>query len=173
MSAVNLRPHAAPIMAPAGDAPEKSPANKESIMLKTLIPVDGSAPADRAIDAAATLARNGCGLEVTLINVREGPVYYGELPPMSVETIEEAQKAWQEDVLRKAEQRARDGGLRLTDSRRSIGYASAEILSAATALGADQIVMGTRGRGAVGSLILGSVAQRVVHESKVPVVLVR
>jgi len=33
--------------------------------------------------------------------------------------------------------------------------------------------MGTRGRGAVGSLLIGSVAQRVVHLAKVPVVLVK
>jgi nucleotide-binding universal stress UspA family protein len=33
--------------------------------------------------------------------------------------------------------------------------------------------MGTHGRGMVGSLLLGSVAQRVVHRAKVPVLLVR
>jgi nucleotide-binding universal stress UspA family protein len=33
--------------------------------------------------------------------------------------------------------------------------------------------MGTHGRGAVGSLLIGSVAQRVVHLAKVPVLLVK
>ena len=38
---------------------------------------------------------------------------------------------------------------------------------------ADQIAMGTRGMGAVGSLFLGSVALGVVHRSAVPVLLVK
>ena len=33
--------------------------------------------------------------------------------------------------------------------------------------------MGAHGRGAVGSLLMGSVAQRVVHQAKVPVLLVK
>ncbi|MCJ9712965.1 universal stress protein, partial [Bordetella hinzii] len=37
----------------------------------------------------------------------------------------------------------------------------------------DRIVMGTRGLGAVGGLVLGSVAQKVIHLSPVPVTLVK
>ena len=48
-----------------------------------------------------------------------------------------------------------------------------EIVRVAEERDVDQIVMGTHGRGAVGSLLLGSVAQRVVHQTKVPVLLVR
>jgi nucleotide-binding universal stress UspA family protein len=39
--------------------------------------------------------------------------------------------------------------------------------------GADCVVMGTRGLGAVGGLVLGSVASKVVHLVKVPVTLVK
>ena len=39
--------------------------------------------------------------------------------------------------------------------------------------GVDCIVMGTRGMNALGGLLLGSVAQRVVHLASVPVMLVK
>ena len=34
------------------------------------------------------------------------------------------------------------------------------------------MIMGTQGRGALGTLFLGSVAQRVLHGAKVPVLMV-
>ena len=43
------------------------------------------------------------------------------------------------------------------------GLPSEQIIAAAKATGAAQIVMGTHGRGAVGTFFLGSVAQRVVR----------
>lgn len=39
--------------------------------------------------------------------------------------------------------------------------------------GCDQIVMGTRGLGGVASMLLGSVAIKVIHLSKVPVLLIK
>jgi nucleotide-binding universal stress UspA family protein len=40
-------------------------------------------------------------------------------------------------------------------------------------LGCDGIVMGSHGRGAMGSLVLGSVSTKVIHWTKVPVTLVK
>jgi len=37
----------------------------------------------------------------------------------------------------------------------------------------DRIVMGTRGLGAVGGLLLGSVARKVIHLADVPITLVK
>jgi len=47
------------------------------------------------------------------------------------------------------------------------------IVERARVLGADEIVMGTRGRGPVSGLILGSVAARVVQLAHCPVTVVR
>lgn len=54
-----------------------------------------------------------------------------------------------------------------------IGSAAAAVIAPAAEHDCDVIVMGTRGMGAVGSLVMGSVAQKVVHLAPVPVTLVK
>ena len=142
-------------------------------MLKMLIAIDGSTHALNAIATVAAMAKAGLPLQVTLLNVRDEPVYYGELPPLSVEAIIEGQRARQEAVLQAATRHAREHGIEPVEVRRAEGWVADEIVQAAAEIGADQIILGTRGMGAMRSLIMGSVAQRVVHGSKVPVLLVK
>lgn len=141
--------------------------------LKLLVAVDGSDHARRAIDAAAALAEHGCSLRVVLLNVREVAPVYG--PDMFIDwgALEDAQLQQQHKLLAEAEAHARTRGLQLLPSRSAQGFPSDEIVAAARDAGADQIVMGTRGLGAMRSLFIGSVAQRVLHASPVPVLLAR
>jgi len=53
------------------------------------------------------------------------------------------------------------------------GLPADEILRAARRARADLVVMGTHGRRGVSRLFMGSVAERVVRESRVPVLTVR
>ena len=53
------------------------------------------------------------------------------------------------------------------------GNAFLEILQAARELNSDMIVMGTRGRTGLSSPVIGSIAERVVRASEVPVLTVR
>jgi len=141
--------------------------------MKMLIAVDGSEHARRAIEAAARLAQQMRSAEVVLLNVADAMVFYGELPPFDLEAVERDQRQHQERLLAEAEAQARACGLQEVLTQSAVGLAAQEILRVADERGVDQIVMGTHGRGAVGSLLLGSVAQRVVHQAKVPVLLVR
>ncbi len=54
-----------------------------------------------------------------------------------------------------------------------VGHAAEEILRAAKEGKVDLIVMGSRGLGGIGSLLLGSVAQSILSASEVPVLVVR
>jgi len=63
-------------------------------------------------------------------------------------------------------------GLRATFSAR-LGHAGEVIASMADKGGFELIVMGSHGHGAIGSLVLGSVANRVLADCKTPVLLLR
>ncbi|TKX83377.1 universal stress protein, partial [Halorubrum sp. SS5] len=53
------------------------------------------------------------------------------------------------------------------------GSPSREIITHAEEAGCDLVVMGTHGRGGIDRLLLGSVAEKVVRGSSVPVLTVR
>jgi nucleotide-binding universal stress UspA family protein len=141
-------------------------------MFKILIAVDGSEHANNAIEAVARLPREPGGVTVALVNI-SNPVYYGELPARAIEGVEEARLAQQARVLEDASKLAQAKGLAVSGTHGTSGQVAMEIVALARETGADQIAMGTRGMGAVGSLFLGSVALGVVHRSPVPVLLVK
>ena len=53
-----------------------------------------------------------------------------------------------------------------------IGEPAQEIVRFAVEWGADLVAMGTRGQGALSAMVLGSVAQKVIGSSRVPVLIV-
>lgn len=55
----------------------------------------------------------------------------------------------------------------------AVGHPVDEILKAASKEKSHMIVMGTRGHGLLGRALMGSIAQRVVTDSDVPVLLVK
>lgn len=54
-----------------------------------------------------------------------------------------------------------------------MGEAAPEIEGLADALGSRGIAVGSRGLSAAESLLLGSVAYQIVHQARVPVLIVR
>jgi nucleotide-binding universal stress UspA family protein len=142
-------------------------------MMKLLIAIDGSDHARRAIEAAARLAKEGVAVDAVLVHVRDSPAYYGELPPFDYESIESSLRQRQSTLLEAGLAQARNSGLPTVATQAAQGQAAQEIVRLAAERGADCIVMGTRGMNALGGLLLGSVAQRVVHLAAVPVMLVK
>jgi nucleotide-binding universal stress UspA family protein len=141
-------------------------------MLRLLIAVDGSEHARNAIDAAARLGREG-EVEAVLVHIREGHTYHGDLTPRDYERIAEQALAQQSQVLEGALAHARKSGLARVETLGEEGTPDVDIPRIAMQRSADMIVMGTRGLAPVSALLLGSTAQRVVHNASVPVLLVK
>lgn len=142
-------------------------------MLKILIAVDGSEHANRAIEAVAKMVRSSLDMEAILLCVSPEPVFYGDYTAATIQKIEEDQKNQQNTILTKATEHARALALDLGEPVRAYGVVANEIVRVAKEMHVDQIAMGTRGMGAVGNMLLGSVAQRVIHQAPVPVLLVK
>lgn len=141
-------------------------------MYKLLIAVDGSAPSNRAIEAVARMAERIGPVSVVLVHVRERISPHAALSAATQAQIVQANQQQQDHLIAAALEHARGCGLAIGTTRRAEGSPAPEIVAAAAECGADQIVLGTRGAGAIGSLFLGSIAQRVVQLADVPVLLV-
>lgn len=141
--------------------------------MKLLIAVDGSEHARHAIEVAAKLARDLPATEVVLLNVRTPVVYFSEVPMVDFQSLDGLAQADQDRLLETAQTQARALGLARISVRSAVGQPAQEIVRVASDAAVDQIVMGTRGMNALAGLLMGSVAQRVVHLAPVPVLLVK
>lgn len=142
-------------------------------MLKILIAVDGSEHAERAMAAVGKMARASLELEAILLCVSPEPLFYGSYSAATLQKIEAEQVIQQNVILNLAMEQASAAGLKVSESVRAYGVIANEIVRIAKDRQVDQIVMGTRGMGAMGNLFIGSVAQAVIHQSSVPVLLVK
>lgn len=142
-------------------------------MLKILIAVDGSEHANRAIEAVGKMAQSSLNVEAFLLCVIPEPIFYGDYTVATIQKMEEDQKKHQTALLVKATKHAQAQGLKLGEPARAYGVVANEIVRVANDRQVDQIAMGTRGMGAVGSMFLGSVAQKVIHQASVPILLVK
>jgi nucleotide-binding universal stress UspA family protein len=134
-----------------------------------LVPTDGSSEVDAVLDHAAKLAAvHDADLHALYVINTAG---YAGLPgDAAIGGLDAMMNEQGEAALDRAAERA-DG--RLTERVLVEGTPSAEIVAYADEAGCDLIVMGTHGRGGIDRLLLGSVAERVVRTSPVPVLTVR
>jgi len=136
---------------------------------KILVAVDHSEISDRAVIAARDLAALSHG-EVWVLHLREREVGV----KIGVLTVDETTEEANAEVAASVEVFTQAGVKAHGEVRNTIfGYAAREIVSDAEEIGADVIVMGSRGRGDLTGLLLGSTAHKVIHLSHRPVLIVR
>ena len=146
--------------------------------MKIIVPFDGSGPSQRAVDYALRIAASVGkeSVEMHLFNVQEAD------PAVMDFFARDAA-----DVAARLARLRRDAGAKLLEAPVAkvqqagiraepavlLGDPATVIASYVDNQRCDMVVMGTRGLGPVGGLMLGSVASKVIHLVKVPVTLVK
>jgi nucleotide-binding universal stress UspA family protein len=139
---------------------------------RIMVPTDCSAGAGAAADVAAQLARqlNASIDVVTVVDTSAFAEIYGD-------AVYRAQRI--ADIHSEAQTNARQfadahlGGIARVQVHVRDGNTFLEICEGARELGSDMIVMGTHGRTGLAHLVIGSVAEKVVRASTIPVLTVR
>jgi nucleotide-binding universal stress UspA family protein len=135
-----------------------------------LLAVDGSEQSEKAAELAAQLARDGND-ELVVTHVTEMPPSRHQVQPgpdfeFDKDAIELA-KGYAADM-------EADGLKARVELRQSqYGHVARIIVDLADELDAGLIVMGSRGRSDLSALLLGSVAHKVLHLSRRPVLIAR
>ena len=141
---------------------------------QVLVPTDFSETSDLALRYGKALA-GAFGATLHVVHIIEEP--YGQ--PWAVEAYGFSLAALQEEWIKDAKTRL--AASVSEDERKTLnavattvlGHPVMEILRYATDNAVDLIVMGTHGRGPLGHVVLGSVAERVVRKAPCPVLTVR
>ena len=138
-------------------------------MTTVLVPVDGSDPADAALEYALE------GFEddgIIALYVKDPVDGASALGPDGTGDWMDAAEGRAEAVLDAAVERAADAGREIvTDT--VVGRPARAIVDYAADNDVDEIVVGSHGRDGVARVLLGSVAETVVRRAPVPVTVVR
>ena len=138
-----------------------------SMFERILVAVDGSSQSSKTVLAAIDLAQK-YGSTVTVLHVREFEKYEGSDvdlgPPQEAESI-----------IAEVVGQLSEAGVQAEGEIRRVtpGATPDEIVRSAERAQADLIVMCTRGMSELRSIVLGGVANKVVHHAHCPVLLVR
>jgi nucleotide-binding universal stress UspA family protein len=140
-------------------------------MKKILIATDGSESGREAIEFGLELAEEHAAevMFVHVVPVLDRSFANGVGVPAAVpHQIDELDRKPLEDALALAAERDVDSKAELL-----AGLPADEIVAYADSIDADLIVVGSRGRGAFATALLGSVSRGVLHEARRPVLVVR
>ena len=146
---------------------------------KVLVPLDGSALAECTLSHVKNLFKDGSVGEVTLLNVVKVDLPWAVMGPdqyrkgIDINAIREPLFIASRKYLADIESRLGSEGIKVkTESLE--GNRPADIITEyAQKEGMDMIIIGTHGYTGLKKLLLGSVAWGVLHQSHIPILLIR
>ena len=142
-------------------------------MQNVLVPFDGSASAKRAVQYLVDFSRNYPAIQVHLLNVQREPNLYGNyVPATMLDDLRKGALTHAKQVNAEGAQLLEAAGINF-QAHEVVGDVVTEVVAAVKRLDCNTVVMGTRGMGSLGNLVMGSVATRVIHDVPVPVLLVK
>jgi len=139
---------------------------------KVLLPVDGSDGSAQAARHLADMARHVTDLEVHLVNVQPPGDDWMVRRMLKAAELARMEQEWSESALAPARDILGQAGVRLVEHTVQ-GEVAPTLVRLADEVGCDQIVMGTHGLSALGDLVMGSIAHKVLHLTRLPVTLVK
>ncbi|MBK8421293.1 universal stress protein [Candidatus Villigracilis saccharophilus] len=139
---------------------------------KILVPLDGSKVAEGVLPHAKSLAYSE-GAELILLTVGANPAldYAFSDPGLAQQAIQE-QEDRSSKYITEIEAQLKSAGFK-TSTQMRVGAVADVILGVAEELQVDVIAMSTHGRTGPARWLLGSIAERVVRNSNIPVLLIR
>ena len=138
---------------------------------KIVVATDFSTNADRALAVAIDLARLHQG-ELQLVHAYASGIYMLP-PPFDVVSLAPSGPRFEHmaELMEARAQQVRAHGLPITTETVD-GSPEEAVVAYANQVGADLLVIGSRGLGAIAHALLGSVAEKIVHHSSCPVLVV-
>lgn len=142
------------------------------MMKAILVPVDGSDSSTRAMKFAIEIARGHDDVVLHLLTV-QAPIISGNVKRfISTEAINSYYQEEGKKALMPAKLLLDETGISCEETI-EVGPPARTIAEFAKKNHCDLVVMGSRGLGAVASLVLGSITTKVLHLVDIPVTLVK
>ncbi len=139
---------------------------------KVLVPLDGSRTAEGVLPHARALAYSE-DAEIVLLRVAANPALeFSFSDPATAQSVVKDLEAQSRQYIAGVESKLKADGYRVTGVIYG-GSAADTILRVADEMGADAIAMSTHGHTGPARWLLGSVANKVMRNSRVPVMLIR
>jgi len=139
---------------------------------KILVPLDGSELSEAVLDHVVTIAKGCQVLEVILIRIRE-PLDNSVKTTLDPEIAEELDQVYNDEAAEYLEKLAKTLEKKGIDVNVEVleGNPAEEIIKFSKENKIELIVMSTHGRSGFSRIVFGSVADKVLRQTEVPILL--